>query len=145
MQDTDLPDVIVASAALSSSHPDLEMAKKHRVPVLSRRQWFRRSLQDFCQVSVVGTHGKTTTSSMIAYILHKMGLKVPFLVGGDIPQLPLSSISAPGTDMNGLLVVEGDEYGQAFLGLSPMVSVLTNVGYDHVDQFRCGCMTLFRL
>lgn len=137
MQVSDLPDVFVASSAHKLTHPDLELARKHSVPVLSRRQWFRKSLPNFCQISVSGTHGKTTTSSMIAYTLHKMGVRVPFIVGGSIPQLPLGipCAAVDSTQMN-MLVVEADEYGQAFLGLSPMVSVLTSIGHDHVDQFR---------
>jgi UDP-N-acetylmuramate--alanine ligase len=137
MQVSDLPDVVIASSALNPLHPDLQLARKHSVPVLSRRQWFRQSLHNFCQIAASGTHGKTTTASMIAYAVHAMGVRVPFLVGGDIPQLPLTSFRTAGLNTGNMLVVEADEYGEAFLGLSPMVSVLTNVGWDHVDQFKC--------
>jgi hypothetical protein len=94
----DLPDLVVASSALRSNHPDLKFARwaqelgaescgteaaaarpscqmnvlcrENQVPILSREQWFRKSLHSFCQVAVAGTHGKTTTASLIAYILH---------------------------------------------------------------------------
>ena len=134
----------MTSSAIERTHPDLELARKHGVPVLSRRQWFRKSLSNFRQITVSGTHGKTTTSSMIAYVLHEMGVRVPFIVGGEITQLPLgTSCAAVDSNETQMLVVEADEYGETFLGLSPMVSVLTNIGHEHVDLFRCDSLLSF--
>ena len=73
-----------------------------------------------------------------------MGVRVPFIVGGEITQLPLgTSCAAVDSNETQMLVVEADEYGETFLGLSPMVSVLTNIGHDHVDLFRCDSLLSF--
>ena len=84
-------------------------------------------------VAVAGTHGKTTTTAMIALALTRAGLDPGFLVGGEAPDL---GANARWGDPRAPLVIEADEYDRTFLALTPRMAVITNVEWDHVDIYR---------
>jgi UDP-N-acetylmuramate--alanine ligase len=125
-------DALVATSAVRPDHPELAAAHARDIPVLKRadlwREWSRR--RDV--VAVAGTHGKTTTTALIALALERAGLNPGFLVGGEVPDL---GRNARWGDQDAPLVIEADEYDRTFLALTPRVAVITNVDWDHVDIY----------
>jgi len=89
-------------------------------------------MQDRQCIAVAGTHGKTTTSAMIAWMLSSLGQDPSFIVGGVILNLGTNARSGHGT----AFVIEADEYDRMFLGLKPHIAVITSMEYDHPDIFR---------
>ena len=134
------PDLIVIGNALSRGNAEVEAVLSQRLPYVSGPQWLRdHILSDRQVLAVAGTHGKTTTTSMLAWILSDAGLNPGFLVGG-VP-LNLGVSSALG-DANAPFVVEADEYDSAFFDkrskfvhYRPDVAVLNNLEFDHADIF----------
>ena len=125
-------DALVATSAARPDHPEIVAAHAQAIPILKRadlwREWSR--LRDV--VAVAGTHGKTTTTAMIALALERAGLNPGFLVGGDVPDL---GRNARWGDPDAPLVIEADEYDRTFLALAPRIAVITNVEWDHVDIY----------
>ncbi|WP_414501547.1 UDP-N-acetylmuramate:L-alanyl-gamma-D-glutamyl-meso-diaminopimelate ligase [Zymobacter sp. IVIA_5232.4 C2] len=134
------PDLVVIGNAMSRGNPEVEAVLNRRLPYTSGPQWLRDHILGQRQVlAVAGTHGKTTTTSMLAWILSDAGLNPGFLVGG-VP-LNLGVSSALG-DANAPFVVEADEYDSAFFDkrskfvhYRPDVAVLNNLEFDHADIF----------
>lgn len=140
---------VLASSAIKYDNAELVVARAKGILILRRQHWWSLHFRQRLLLAVAGTHGKTSIAALTSYILHQMGVRCPFVVGGDIPQLPvqamLSSSSqhvqriqfgALGSVSEDTLVVEADEYGGAFLGLSPLLAIVSNVDHDHVDMFR---------
>lgn len=133
------PDLVVVGNALSRGNPEIEHVLNRRLPFLSFPEVLRDFfLRDKIPVIVAGTHGKTTTSSMIAWGLHFAGLRPNFLIGGIAENFQ----SSYGLDGGDLFVVEGDEYdsaffdkGPKFLHYLPYVAVIGNVEFDHADIY----------
>lgn len=134
------PDLVVIGNALSRGNPEVEAVLNQRLPYTSGPQWLREHVLKQRQVlAVAGTHGKTTTTSMLAWILTDAGLNPGFLVGG-VP-LNLGVSSALG-DTEAPFIVEADEYDSAFFDkrskfvhYRPDVAVLNNLEFDHADIF----------
>lgn len=134
------PDLVVIGNAMSRGNPEVEAVLNRRLPYTSGPQWLRDHVLKQRQVlAVAGTHGKTTTTSMLAWILSDAGLNPGFLVGG-VP-LNLGVSSALG-GANAPFVVEADEYDSAFFDkrskfvhYRPDVAVLNNLEFDHADIF----------
>lgn len=134
------PDLVVIGNAMSRGNPEVEAVLNRRLPYVSGPQWLRDHVLKQRQVlAVAGTHGKTTTTSMLAWILSDAGLNPGFLVGG-VP-LNLGVSSALGSD-DAPFVVEADEYDSAFFDkrskfvhYRPDVAVLNNLEFDHADIF----------
>jgi UDP-N-acetylmuramate: L-alanyl-gamma-D-glutamyl-meso-diaminopimelate ligase len=133
------PDLVVVGNALSRGNPEIEHILDHRIPFLS----FPETLQTFflrgkMPVVVTGTHGKTTTTSMIAWGLHAAGLQPNFLIGG----IAENFRSSYGMEGGAHFVVEGDEYdsaffdkGPKFLHYLPYLAIIGNVEFDHADIY----------
>jgi UDP-N-acetylmuramate--alanine ligase len=122
---------VLASAAIPADNPELVAAGEHGVPVLHRED-FWPELTGHCRtLAVAGTHGKTTTSGLLAWILEQAGESPSFIVGGDLPDFGTNARAGEGDEF----VIEADEYQMAFLGLYPELAVVTNVELDHPDQF----------
>jgi UDP-N-acetylmuramate--alanine ligase len=125
-------DALVATSAVRPDHAELAAARAQGIPVLKRADLWREWSRQRDIVAVAGTHGKTTTTALIALALDRAGLNPGFLVGGEVPDLGSNarwgSPSAP-------LVIEADEYDRTFLSLAPRVAVITNVEWDHVDIY----------
>jgi UDP-N-acetylmuramate--alanine ligase len=126
-------DALVVTSAVKPGHPELQAASERGIPVLKRADLWREWSAQRDVVAVAGTHGKTTTTAMIALALTQAGRDPGYLIGGEAPDLPRNarwgSPSAP-------LVIEADEYDRTFLALAPRVAVITNVEWDHVDIYR---------
>jgi len=124
-------DLVVVSSAVPPHNPEVLAAQESGIPVVGRAQILGRLMEGRYGVAVAGTHGKTTTSAMIALILERAGLDPTIIVGGIIPELDSNAKAGKGK----YLVLEADEYQRTFLGLSPSLAVVTNIEMDHPDYF----------
>jgi UDP-N-acetylmuramate--alanine ligase len=124
-------DLVIASSAIPAQNPEIREARRAGLPVINRGQMLRWLTEGQYAIAVAGTHGKTTTSAMIALLLDSAGLDPTILVGGIIPELESNARAGKGR----YFVVEADEYDRAFLNLSPDVAVVTNIEMDHPDCY----------
>jgi UDP-N-acetylmuramate--alanine ligase len=125
-------DTLVVTSAAKADHPEIVAARERGIPVLKRADlWGEWSAQRKV-VAIAGTHGKTTTTAMIALALVEAGQNPGFLIGGEAPDLPRN---AQWGDPLAPLVIEADEYDRAFLALRPYLAVITNAELDHVDIY----------
>jgi UDP-N-acetylmuramate--alanine ligase len=124
-------DIILISSAVRAGNPEVEAAQAANIPVLKRAEFLGALMAGSFGIAVSGTHGKTTTTGMIAQIMVEAALDPTVIVGG---VLPLFESNGRAGDSEYLLV-EADEYDHMFLGLRPQIAVVTNVEYDHPDQY----------
>jgi UDP-N-acetylmuramate--alanine ligase len=123
--------LVLISSAVAPDNPEVLAARQAGIPVLRREQYFQELTAGFRTVAVAGTHGKTTTTAMIAWILHQAGRDPSYIIGGVASDLGTNAHAGKGIEF----VVEADEYDRAFLGLSPSVAVVTNIEHDHPDCY----------
>ena len=124
-------DLLVISAAVRAENPELAAALTRGIPVIKRAALLGLLLRSLCTIAVAGTHGKTTTSALVATILLDAGLDPTAFVGGEVPALGSNARVGHGQ----WAVAEADEYDRSFLHLTPRVAVVTNVEHDHVDIY----------
>jgi UDP-N-acetylmuramate--alanine ligase len=125
-------DVVVASSALADDHPEVAAARAAGLPVLRRSEWLPALTGSYRRlVAVAGSHGKTTTAAMLALVLRDAGLDPTAVIGAEVAQLGGSALVGGGD----LFVLEADEYGGAFDNLDPALTIITNVEWEHPDQF----------
>lgn len=125
------PDVVLISSAISPENPEVEAALAKGIPVLRRREALPLILGGTFQIAVAGTHGKTTTTALIAHILRETGRDPSYIIGGTL----LNSGDNARHGNGNAFVIEADEYDYMFLGLTPTIAVLTNIEHDHPDMF----------
>jgi UDP-N-acetylmuramate--alanine ligase len=127
------PDValVVTTAAAGEDNLELAEARRRGIPVILRAEMVARLMEGKRVVAVAGSAGKTTTASMVAFILARAGLEPMYLLGGE--SIDLGGHAAWGA--GDLCVVEADEYRRAFLEYRPALAVITNVQPDHLDYF----------
>lgn len=125
------PDVVVVSTAIPESNPELARARELGIPVWHRAKMLSALGYGRTTVAAAGTHGKTTTSSMIATMLDRMDLDPSFLIGGVVEGYGTNGKNGAGE----YFVVEADESDSSFLYLDPSVVVVTNVEADHMDHY----------
>jgi UDP-N-acetylmuramate--alanine ligase len=125
-------DAVVISTAIPEDNPERLEAHRRGLPVYARAQVMAALMADRRAIAVAGTHGKTTTTSMIAVILERTALDPTYLIGGDLNESGSNARSGSGH----VVVAEADESDGSFLLLSPAVAVVTNVELDHLDFFR---------
>jgi UDP-N-acetylmuramate--alanine ligase len=128
------PDVVVVSSAIREQNPELVEARRRGVPVWARAQGLAALAGNGRTIAVAGTHGKTTTTSMVGLVLERAGKDPTYLVGGE----PNESGSGARSGRSDLFVAEADESDGSFLLLQPEVGIVTNVEVDHVDFYRGG-------
>ncbi len=125
-------DVVVSSSAIAPGNPEVDAAHIRRIPVVRRAEMLGELMRYRHGIAVAGTHGKTTTTSLIASILAQGGLDPTFIIGG-----LLNSAETNGKlGASRYLVAEADESDASFLHLQPMVAVLTNVDRDHLTYYE---------
>lgn len=124
-------DLIVRSSAIPDSNPEVQAAKRAGIPVLKRSDFLGRLMGEKTVLAVAGSHGKTTTTSMLTWILSSLNQDPSFIVGGVVENLGTNARAGKGE----LFVIEADEYDYMFLGLHPQVAVITNIEHDHPDIF----------
>jgi len=125
-------DLLVISSAIPADNPDLVEARRRVIPVVKRAELLGHLMKERQGVAVAGTHGKTTTTGMIAWILEQAGLDPTIFAGGELVNLDTNARRGQGP----YAVAEADEYDYAFLQLSPALAVITNIEADHPDIFE---------
>ncbi len=125
-------DVVVVSSAIDASNPEIAYAREHRIPVVRRAEMLGELMRYRHGIAVAGTHGKTTTTSLIASVLAQAGFDPTFVIGG----LLNSTASNGRLGSSRILVAEADESDASFLHLQPMVAVLTNIDRDHLGNYE---------
>ncbi|WP_440054216.1 UDP-N-acetylmuramate--L-alanine ligase [Pseudoalteromonas sp. T1lg65] len=124
-------DVVVVSSAIDESNPEIIAAKANRIPVVRRAEMLAELMRFRHGIAIAGTHGKTTTTSLIASIFAQAQLDPTFIIGG----LLNSAGSNAKVGSSEYLIAEADESDASFLHLQPMVSVITNIEADHMDTY----------
>ena len=124
-------DAVVVSAAIRKDNPEILAARQQKIPVVSRAEMLSELMRLKYAVAVAGSHGKTTTTSMIATVLSAAGLDPTAVVGGKVNVLG-SNAKLGKSD---LMVVEADESDGSFLKLHPSIAVVTNIDPEHLDHF----------
>ncbi|MGI6727313.1 MAG: UDP-N-acetylmuramate--L-alanine ligase [Anaerovoracaceae bacterium] len=126
-------DLVVYSAAVSQDNPELEAAKKNGIPIATRAEALGALMKEYKNsIAVSGTHGKTTTTSMVALILEKSKLDPTILVGGNLSKINGNVKIGQGE----YFVTEACEYMDNFLSLSPHYEIILNIDSDHLDYFK---------
>lgn len=126
------PDLVCYTAAISQDNPELCQAKKLGVPVIERSVLLGALMELYpCPIAVAGTHGKTTTTSMLSLVLLAAKTDPTILVGGELPQINGNFRIGKGKH----LAFEACEYVDSFLHFKPFLSIITNVDEDHLDYF----------
>jgi UDP-N-acetylmuramate--alanine ligase len=123
--------LIVVSSAVPGDNPEVVEARRRGIPVVNRERFLAELTAGKTTLAVAGTHGKTTSSAMIAWILLQAGLDPTFVVGGLLQNLGRNARAGQGPHF----VIEADEYERAFLGLQPDVAVITTLEHDHPDCY----------
>lgn len=126
-----LPDVVVVSTAIMENNPELIFAKQQGIPIWHRAKMLARLGLGKKTLACAGTHGKTTTSSMLASALDGMGCDPTFLIGGIVRAYQTNAHSGTGA----YYVVEADESDKSFTYLDPYAVIVTNIEADHLDHY----------
>ncbi len=124
-------DFVAHSTAISSSNIEISETLQRGIHLLSREKVLRSISQIKDSIAVAGTHGKTTTSSMLSLVLRDAGLKPSFIIGGEVNEIGTGAV----WDSGELLVIEADESDASFLGLERKFSIITNLEEDHLEFF----------
>jgi UDP-N-acetylmuramate--alanine ligase len=128
------PDAVVISSAVAEANPELREARARGIVVWARAQVLAAAGAGHRVIAVAGTHGKTTTTSMLAVILERAGLDPTYVVGGDLNEIGSGARHGDGD----LFVAEADESDGSFLLPRPEIGIVTNVEVDHVDFYPGG-------
>jgi len=125
-------DVVVISSAISEDNPEVTAARQRQIPVIRRAEMLAELMRMKYGIAVAGTHGKTTTTSMIGLVLEHSGCDPTVIVGGRLRVLGRHAKSGS----SDLMVVEADEFDRSFLRLTPSIAIITNIESEHLD---CYC------
>jgi UDP-N-acetylmuramate--alanine ligase len=124
-------DCVVTSSAVQPDNPEVRAARARRLPVVPRALMLAELMKLKQGIAIAGTHGKTTTTSLVASVLAKAGLDPTFVIGGRLNSAGVNARLGGGD----YIVVEADESDGSFLNLTPMISVITNIDADHMDTY----------
>lgn len=125
-------DVVVVSSAINEQNPEIMAAREKKIPVIPRALMLAELMRFKQGIAVAGTHGKTTTTSLIASILAEAGMDPTFVIGGKLEAASTNARLGTGE----YIVVEADESDASFLHLSPVLAVVTNIDQDHMDTYE---------
>jgi len=124
-------DWVVRSSAVTDDNPEVTAAQAASIPVYKRADFLGQLMAEKNGIAVAGTHGKTTTTAMIAWMLYSLKRDPSFIVGGTLNNLKVNARAGKGDTF----VIEADEYDRMFLGLKPRIEVVTNLEHDHPDCY----------
>jgi UDP-N-acetylmuramate--alanine ligase len=124
-------DVVVMSSAVKDTNPEVIEAKRRHVPVIPRAEMLAELMRLRYGIAVAGSHGKTTTTSMIAFVLERAGLDPTAVIGGRLSAFGSNARLGQGE----LMVAEADESDRSFLKLSPTIAVITNIDREHLESY----------
>lgn len=125
-------DVVVVSSAISAGNPEVLEANRRRIPVVQRAEMLAELMRFRYGIAVAGTHGKTTTTSLVASVLAEGGLDPTFVIGGRLASANANAKLGEGR----YLVAEADESDASFLHLQPVIAVVTNIDADHLESYE---------
>jgi UDP-N-acetylmuramate--alanine ligase len=125
-------DVVVVSSAVNEENPEIIAAREKKIPVIPRALMLAELMRFKQGIAVAGTHGKTTTTSLIASILAEAGMDPTFVIGGRLEAASANARLGSGE----YIVVEADESDASFLHLNPILAVVTNIDQDHMDTYE---------
>jgi UDP-N-acetylmuramate--alanine ligase len=125
-------DVVVTSTAVNEANPEVVAARTNKVPVVPRAIMLGELMRLKRGIAIAGTHGKTTTTSLVASVLAQGGLDPTFVIGGRLTAAGANAALGSGD----YIVAEADESDASFLNLSPMIEVITNIDADHMETYE---------
>ena len=125
-------DVVVTSTAVKSDNPEVLAAHRRNIPVIPRAEMLAELLKMKFSIAVSGSHGKTTTTSMISTVLGQGGLDPTMVIGGKLASIGGNAKMGGGE----IIVAEADESDGSFLKLGPCIAVITNIDREHLDHYR---------
>jgi UDP-N-acetylmuramate--alanine ligase len=126
-------DVLVYSSAVTPDNPEIMEAQKRKIPVIRRAEMLAEVMRLKYGIGIAGTHGKTTTTSMVSLVLMEGGIDPTVIVGGRLRGLAGSNARLGKGEF---IVVEADEFDRSFLSITPTIAVLTTLETDHLDTYR---------
>lgn len=124
-------DAVVVSTAVRRDNPELIYARAHRIPVVRRAEMLAELMRFRYGIAIAGTHGKTTTTSLVASVLAEAGLDPTYVIGGKLKSAGANARLGEGA----CLVAEADESDASFLHLTPMLAAVTNIDADHLETY----------
>lgn len=124
-------DAVVVSTAVKAGNPELDYAHQHRIPVVRRAEMLAELMRFRYGIAIAGTHGKTTTTSLVSSVLAEGGLDPTYVIGGKLKSADANARLGEGS----YLVAEADESDASFLHLSPMIAAVTNIDADHLETY----------
>ena len=125
-------DVVVKSSAVKDDNPEVVEALSRKIPVIRRAEMLAEIMRMSYGIGIAGTHGKTTTTSMVGMVLKTAGLDPTLIVGGIVKNFGSNNLLGSGK----YIVVEADEFDRSFLTLSPIIAGITNIEADHLDCYK---------
>lgn len=123
--------LVVYSSAIHEDNPEFQEAKRRGIPLIKRAQALAQLMQDKSVVTVAGSHGKTTTTSLVSYLLMEAGLNPTVAIGGVLRNIDSNACKGEGE----LFVAEADESDGSFLFYQPKYSIITNIDHEHLDYY----------
>jgi len=123
--------LVVITSAATKDNPEILEARRRGIPIIKRADMVARLMEGHRSIAIAGTHGKTTTTALVSFMLVEAGLSPTFLVGGDVVNLGTNAAAGEGEHV----VVEADEFDAAFLSYAPDIAVVTNIEPDHLDIY----------
>ncbi len=130
-ENVDGADCIVTSTAVKGDNPEVMKARVNRIPIVPRALMLAELMKLKQGIAIAGTHGKTTTTSLVASVLAKSGMDPTFVIGGRLNSAGANARLGTGD----YIVVEADESDASFLNLTPMMAVITNIDADHMETY----------
>ena len=124
-------DAVVVSTAVKAENPEMEYARQHRIPIVRRAEMLAEIMRFRYGIAIAGTHGKTTTTSLVASVLAEGGLDPTYVIGGKLKSAGANARLGEGS----YLVAEADESDASFLHLMPMMAAVTNIDADHLETY----------
>jgi UDP-N-acetylmuramate--alanine ligase len=126
-------DVLVYSSAVTTDNPEVEAAVKNNIPIIKRSEMLAETMRMKYGIGIAGTHGKTTTTSMVGLTLTEGGIDPTIIVGGKLSGLGGTNARLGDGEF---IVVEADEFDRTFLKLTPVIAVLTTLESEHLDTYK---------
>lgn len=127
-------DIVVYSSAVQPNNPELTYARAANIPIIPRAVMLAELMRLRCGIAVAGAHGKTTTTSLIGTLMHKLGLDPTVIIGGIVNHFGTNAVLGKSQFM----VTEADESDGTFLHLSPTIAIVTNIDAEHLDYYQGG-------
>lgn len=124
-------DVLVVSTAINTENPEIQAARQKRIPIVRRAEMLAELMRFRYGIAIAGTHGKTTTTSLVSAVLAEGNLDPTFVIGGKLNSCGTNAVLGEGQ----YFVAEADESDASFLHLLPMMTVVTNIDVDHMDTY----------